>query len=75
MDRGQAWQLSRQWTTEMDGALVDLVNKLCVDLAISPARLHPHEIYLTPAHLASVEFSALQGTSSDLRYSVHVIDK
>ena len=49
---------------EMDTALVSLVNKLCVELAISPARLHPHEIYLTQANLATVEYSALQGRLS-----------
>ena len=61
IEHSQAWQLSRQWTTEMDTALVSMVNKLCVQLAISPARLHPHEMYLTPAHLASVQYSCLQG--------------
>lgn len=33
----------------MDVALVQYVNRLCRHLAITPARLHPHEVYLDPA--------------------------
>lgn len=33
----------------MDFALVQFVNRLCRHLAITPARLHPHEVYLDAA--------------------------
>uniref|UniRef100_T1J2Q6 HECT domain-containing protein n=1 Tax=Strigamia maritima TaxID=126957 RepID=T1J2Q6_STRMM len=60
-DTSVAQNLSKQWTLEMDTALSVYVNGLCRHLAITPARLHPHEIYVSPAELSSVEFSCLQG--------------
>ena len=53
--------MSEAWTSEMDGALVQHINSTCTALAIAPARLHAHEVYLTQAELASAEYSLLQG--------------
>lgn len=49
IDVRHAHKASRRWTLEMDVALVQYVNRLCRHLAITPARLHPHEVYLDPA--------------------------
>lgn len=49
IDVRHAHKASRKWTLEMDVALVQYVNRLCRHLAITPARLHPHEVYLDPA--------------------------
>ncbi|KTF85185.1 hypothetical protein cypCar_00030810 [Cyprinus carpio] len=46
IDSRHAQKASRKWTFEMDFALVQFVNRLCRHLAITPARLHPHEVYL-----------------------------
>ncbi|XP_012586383.1 PREDICTED: probable E3 ubiquitin-protein ligase HECTD4 isoform X1 [Condylura cristata] len=48
IDVRHAHKASRKWTLEMDVALVQYVNRLCRHLAITPARLHPHEVYLDP---------------------------
>ena len=53
--------MSNQWNPDMDSALVMYINRLCQHLSISPARLHPHEIYLTEAELASIDYASLQG--------------
>ena len=62
MDLCQAQQMSDQWTLEMDAALVIYVNQLCQHLAVSTARLHPHEVYLSEADLSSMGCACLQGT-------------
>ncbi|XP_054551300.1 probable E3 ubiquitin-protein ligase HECTD4 isoform X5 [Talpa occidentalis] len=49
IDVRHAHKASRKWTLEMDVALVQYINRLCRHLAITPARLHPHEVYLDPA--------------------------
>ncbi|KAH0502250.1 putative E3 ubiquitin-protein ligase HECTD4 [Microtus ochrogaster] len=49
IDVRHAQKASRKWTLEMDVALVQYINRLCRHLAITPARLHPHEVYLDPA--------------------------
>lgn len=36
----------------MDVALVQYINRLCRHLAITPSRLHPHEVYLDPSDIA-----------------------
>ena len=64
IDVTQAQQMSLQWTLEMDCALVSYHNNLCRHLAVAPSRLHPHEVYLTEAELASAEYSCLQGEQS-----------
>ncbi|KTG47440.1 hypothetical protein cypCar_00035587, partial [Cyprinus carpio] len=46
IDSRHAQKASRKWTFEMDFALVQFANRLCRHLAITPARLHPHEVYL-----------------------------
>lgn len=61
MEVCQAQQMCEGWSREMDSALVSYVNTLCHKLAISPARLHPHEVYLTEAELTSATYSVLQG--------------
>ena len=61
MDLSQAQQMCEGWSREMDSALVGFVNTLSHKLAVSPARLHPHEIYLTEAELSSATYSVLQG--------------
>ena len=53
--------MNEQWTVEMDAALTHLLNSLCRVLAISPARLHPHEIYIREEELTSQMYTPLQG--------------
>lgn len=43
-------------------ALVQYINRLCRHLAITPARLHPHEVYLDPADTADPRVSCLLST-------------
>ena len=64
MDLSQAQQMSDQWTLEMDAALVIYVNQLCQHLAVSTARLHPHEVYMSEAELSSIGCACLQGMAS-----------
>ena len=54
----------KHWTLDMDSALVCYVDRLCQKLAITPARLHPHEVYLTEGDVVSPKFSPLQGMYS-----------
>ncbi|TSW08319.1 putative E3 ubiquitin-protein ligase HECTD4 [Bagarius yarrelli] len=55
----QAHKSSRKWSLEMDVALIQYVNRLCRHLAITPARLHPHEVYLDPADTSDPRVSCL----------------
>ncbi|XP_077165132.1 putative E3 ubiquitin-protein ligase HECTD4 isoform X4 [Paroedura picta] len=59
IDARHAQKASRKWSLEMDVALVQYVNRLCRHLAITPARLHPHEVYLDPADAADPRVSCL----------------
>uniref|UniRef100_A0A8C3KPQ2 HECT domain E3 ubiquitin protein ligase 4 n=1 Tax=Calidris pygmaea TaxID=425635 RepID=A0A8C3KPQ2_9CHAR len=59
IDTRHAQKASRKWTLEMDVALVQYINRLCRHLAITPARLHPHEVYLDPADAADPRISCL----------------
>uniref|UniRef100_K7F6L4 HECT domain E3 ubiquitin protein ligase 4 n=1 Tax=Pelodiscus sinensis TaxID=13735 RepID=K7F6L4_PELSI len=59
IDTKHAQKASRKWTLEMDVALVQYINRLCRHLAITPARLHPHEVYLDPADIADPRVSCL----------------
>lgn len=43
----------------MDVALVQYINRLCRHLAITPARLHPHEVYLDPSDIADPRVACL----------------
>lgn len=43
----------------MDVALVQYINRLCRHLAITPARLHPHEVYLDPADATDPRMACL----------------
>ena len=61
LDNSQAQQMARQWTLDMDAALTQFVNSFCRKLAVTPARIHPHEIKITTAELASEKYSCLQG--------------
>ena len=61
LDQAQAHQMSGQWSLDMDAAVVLYINNLCRHLAVSPARLHPHEVYLSEAELSSSNYSCLQG--------------
>ncbi|XP_030623120.1 LOW QUALITY PROTEIN: probable E3 ubiquitin-protein ligase HECTD4 [Chanos chanos] len=61
VDSRQAQRASRKWTLEMDIALVQYVNRLCRHLAITPARLHPHEVYLDPPDAADPRAACLLG--------------
>ncbi|XP_059171920.1 probable E3 ubiquitin-protein ligase HECTD4 isoform X2 [Physella acuta] len=61
LDQTAASQLMSEWTLEKDAALVMYVNEVCSQLAISSARLHPHEVRLTEAHLTNEKYSCLQG--------------
>uniref|UniRef100_A0A2K6FY02 HECT domain E3 ubiquitin protein ligase 4 n=1 Tax=Propithecus coquereli TaxID=379532 RepID=A0A2K6FY02_PROCO len=59
IDVRHAQKASRKWTLEMDVALVQYINRLCRHLAITPARLHPHEVYLDPADAADPRVACL----------------
>lgn len=59
IDVRHAHKASRKWTLEMDVALVQHINRLCRHLAITPARLHPHEVYLDPADTADPRVACL----------------
>ncbi|XP_013380029.1 probable E3 ubiquitin-protein ligase HECTD4 isoform X2 [Lingula anatina] len=61
IDLVQADQMSKEWTLDMDFALVQHVNNLCWHLAVAPSRLHPHEIYLSEEDLSNASYSCLQG--------------
>ncbi|XP_076346000.1 putative E3 ubiquitin-protein ligase HECTD4 isoform X3 [Tachypleus tridentatus] len=60
IDSSQAKQMAKYWTLDMDCALVLFVNGLSRKLAVAPSRIHPHEIHLSPAELASPEYYILQ---------------
>lgn len=47
----------------MDLALVQFVNRLCRHLAITPARLHPHEVYLDAKDTIDPQVTCLLGES------------
>uniref|UniRef100_A0A3B4BE60 HECT domain-containing protein n=1 Tax=Periophthalmus magnuspinnatus TaxID=409849 RepID=A0A3B4BE60_9GOBI len=59
MDTRHAQKASRKWTLEMDVALVQYINRLCRHLAITPARLHPHEVYLDSSDTADPRVTCL----------------
>ncbi|CAJ0915922.1 unnamed protein product [Ranitomeya imitator] len=59
IDTRHAQKSSRKWTLEMDVALVQYINRLCRHLAITPARLHPHEVYLDMSDTADPRVSCL----------------
>ncbi|XP_078523549.1 putative E3 ubiquitin-protein ligase HECTD4 isoform X2 [Lissotriton helveticus] len=59
IDTRHAQKACKKWTLEMDVALVQYMNRLCRHLAITPARLHPHEVYLDPADIADPRVSCL----------------
>ncbi|KAM7332053.1 hypothetical protein ACRRTK_008761 [Alexandromys fortis] len=59
IDVRHAQKASRKWTLEMDVALVQYINRLCRHLAITPARLHPHEVYLDPADATDPRMACL----------------
>lgn len=61
IDSRHAQKASRKWTFEMDFALVQFVNRLCRHLAITPARLHPHEVYLDAKDIADPQVACLLG--------------
>jgi len=49
----------------MDVALVQYINRLCRHLAITPARLHPHEVYLDPSDAADPRVASLLSKCTD----------
>ncbi|XP_038054835.1 probable E3 ubiquitin-protein ligase HECTD4 isoform X2 [Patiria miniata] len=51
----------KHWTHDMDAALVCYVDRLCRKFSITPARLHPHEVYFTEDDLVNPKFAPLQG--------------
>ncbi|KPP69529.1 hypothetical protein Z043_111707 [Scleropages formosus] len=61
IDTRHAQKACKKWTLEMDVALVQYVNRLCRHLAITPSRLHPHEVYLDPADTADPRVACLLG--------------
>ncbi|KAL3856755.1 hypothetical protein ACJMK2_011476 [Sinanodonta woodiana] len=61
LDTSQAQYMAKQWTPEMDTALVQLVNSQCQKLTVSPARIHPHEVTISDNELASERYACLQG--------------
>ncbi|KAL4646588.1 putative E3 ubiquitin-protein ligase HECTD4 isoform X5 [Arapaima gigas] len=61
IDTRHAQKACKKWTLEMDVALVQYINRLCRHLAITPSRLHPHEVYLDPADTADPRVACLIG--------------
>ncbi|KAF6729287.1 putative E3 ubiquitin-protein ligase HECTD4 [Oryzias melastigma] len=59
IDTRHAQKASRKWSLVMDVALVQYINRLCRHLAITPARLHPHEVYLDPSDAADPRVACL----------------
>lgn len=59
IDTRHAQKACRKWSLEMDVALVQYINRLCRHLAITPARLHPHEVYLDPSDIADPRVACL----------------
>lgn len=59
IDTRHAQKACRKWGLEMDVALVQYINRLCRHLAITPARLHPHEVYLDPGDTADPRVASL----------------
>ncbi|XP_029685253.1 LOW QUALITY PROTEIN: probable E3 ubiquitin-protein ligase HECTD4 [Takifugu rubripes] len=59
IDTRHAQKACRKWSLEMDVALVQYINRLCRHLAITPARLHPHEVYLEPGDVADPRVACL----------------
>ncbi|XP_031704959.1 probable E3 ubiquitin-protein ligase HECTD4 isoform X2 [Anarrhichthys ocellatus] len=59
IDTRHAQKACRKWSLEMDVALVQYINRLCRHLAITPARLHPHEVYLDPGDTADPRVASL----------------
>ncbi|MEQ2307233.1 putative E3 ubiquitin-protein ligase HTD4 [Ameca splendens] len=59
IDTRHAQKACRKWSLEMDVALVQYINRLCRHLAITPARLHPHEVYLDPSDAADPRVACL----------------
>uniref|UniRef100_A0A8C7DPU3 HECT domain E3 ubiquitin protein ligase 4 n=1 Tax=Oncorhynchus kisutch TaxID=8019 RepID=A0A8C7DPU3_ONCKI len=59
IDTRHAQKACRRWSLEMDIALVQYINRLCGHLAITPARLHPHEAYLEPSDVADPRVACL----------------
>ncbi|XP_071946536.1 probable E3 ubiquitin-protein ligase HECTD4 isoform X2 [Antedon mediterranea] len=64
-DSSSALSAMKNWKNEKDLALVSFVNSLCRKLAVTPSRLHPHEIYISEAELAYSDYKPLQGTSTE----------
>lgn len=64
IDTRHAQKACRRWSLEMDVALVQYINRLCRHLAITPARLHPHEVYLDPSDAADPRVACLLSMSS-----------
>ncbi|XP_041456057.1 probable E3 ubiquitin-protein ligase HECTD4 isoform X4 [Lytechinus variegatus] len=60
-DPNKALASQHSWTNHQDQALVQYTNELCLKLAITPARLHPHELIFSEADLARPEYSCLTG--------------
>ncbi|KAJ8312853.1 hypothetical protein KUTeg_010226 [Tegillarca granosa] len=61
LDASQAVQMAGQWSLDMDTALVHYVNAFSRKLAVSPSRLHPHEIRIQDSQLTSEKYSCFQG--------------
>ncbi|XP_027132186.1 probable E3 ubiquitin-protein ligase HECTD4 isoform X1 [Larimichthys crocea] len=59
IDTRHAQKACRKWGLEMDVALVQYINRLCRHLAITPARLHPHEVYLDSSDIADPRVACL----------------
>jgi len=59
----------------MDVALVQYINRLCRHLAITPARLHPHEVYLDPGDAADPRVASLLSKYTSSLYSIIIISR
>lgn len=71
IDTRHAQKACRKWILEMDVALVQYINRLCRHLAITPARLHPHEVYLDPSDIADPRVACLLSNSPLSMWSIN----
>jgi hypothetical protein len=54
-----------EWTKERDGTLVAYVDQLAETLRVTPASIHPHEIYLEESAFINPELNSLKGSIHD----------
>ena len=54
------------WCSDYDRSLITYIDQLSTDLAIPATAIHPHDVYITPAHLTSHKYQPLQGKQEEM---------